>query len=384
MKIAILAYSTADNSGTSVVARDQAALFHKAGCDVTLFTLLPNDKPLEILVKPLPQPLFRLPLWKFPWILLFSILPPPLHLPLIYRCIKPLSKFDVVIAYDSPVDWLGYYAKKLYGIKYVWFCQGLHLPETCEFTLEKLYFRLQTYGLCRLSAANADLVITETAFLQEILRHKFGIESTVIQNPTYLAFDTNTTGDEVRRNYQLDDDPLILYVDRLEKHKGIETLLDAFRLVLKAVPRAKLMLIGNCTRKCFWRMIQRRRDSSVILVNYVPHNEIAAFYAASTIFATCAVFEEGFSHTILEAQALGKPVVAFDVAAHKEVIRDEETGILISRVGDAREFASALISLLSNTELANSIGQKAIDWSAELADKGMSDFEKLLTRIRDL
>ena len=384
MKIAILAYSTADNSGTSVVARDQAALFHRAGCDVTLFTLLPNDKPLEIPVKPLPQPLLRLPLWKFPWILLFSILPPPLHLPLIYRCIKPLSEFDVVIAYDYPLSWLGYYAKKRYRLKYIWFLQGLMLPEACEFTLEKVYFGILTRSLYKLSAANADLVATETSFLQEILRCQFGMESTVIQNPTYLAFDTNTTGDEVRRNYQLGDDPLILYVDRLEKHKGIETLLDAFKLVLKAVPRAKLMLIGNCTRKHFWRMIQRRRDSSVIFVNYVPHNEIAAFYAASTIFATCAVFEEGFSHTILEAQAFGKPVVAFDVAAHKEVVRNGETGILVSRVGDTSKFASALLSLLSNPELTTSIGQKAIDWSAELADKGMSDFEKLLTGIRDL
>lgn len=384
MKIAILAYDTADNSGSAVVARDQAALFYRAGCDVTLFTLLPNSKPLEIPVKPLPQPFLRLPLWKFPWILLFSILPPPLHLPLIYRCVKPLSKFDVVIAYDYPLSWLGYYAKKLYGLKYIWFLQGLQLPEACEYTMEKAYFRIQTLYLYRLSAANADLVSTESAFLQEILQHRLRIQSTLIQNPTYLSFNRNVSGDEVRRRYQIDDNPLILYVDRLEKHKGIEILLDAFKLVCDRVPKAKLMLIGKCTRKRYWRKIQGRRDNSVIFVNYVPHNEIAVFYAASTIFATCAVFEEGFSHTISEAQAFGKPVVAFNIAAHKEVIRNGETGILIDRVGDAQEFASALVTLLTNQELVNSMRQRAIEWSARLAEKGACDFEKLRNRIRTL
>jgi len=385
MKIAILALSVEDTSGSSVVAMDQAASFVKAGCDITFFTLWPNDKPVEMPMKTLtlPQPL-GLPLWRRPWISLFSLLPPPLHLPLIYQAVRPLSKFDAVIAYDYlSLSWFAYYAKKLYGLKYILFLQGMFLPEVCEYNWQKVYSRMHTYGLCKLSAANADIVATETEFMQEILRHQFGMESIVIQNPTHLPFNTTITRDEVRHRYHLYDDPLILYVDRLEAGKGIETLLDSFKLVRETIPEAKLMLIGRyLSKESYWKRIQQSCDSSIIFVDYVPHNEIAAFYAASTLFATCATFEEGFSHTIVEAQALAKPVVAFNVGAHKEVVRSGETGILIDRVGDAREFASALVTLLSNHDLASSMGGKARQWAKQLGDRGTRDFQQLLDKIK--
>jgi len=379
MKIAILVHSIDDASGTSVVAMQQAALFRKAGCNVTLFTIRPNNKLPEVPVENL-QPPLRLPVWR--WSLMpFTLLPPPLNLALVYQAVRLFSSFDAVIAYDYPFSWFGYYAKRLYGLKYIWFLQGVNLPEVCDSILQKLYSRIQTYGLYRMSAANADVVATETDFLKEILKHRFGIESIVIQNTTHLSFNLSVTGNELRRKYHLGDEPLILYVDRLEANKGIETLLDSFSLVLEAIPEAKLMLIGKC-RESYWERLKERFNSSIIYVNYVPHDEIAAFYAASTIFATCAVYEAEFSHTMVEAQAFAKPVVAFNVGAHKEVVRSGETGILIDRVGDAREFALALITLLSNHDLASSMGGKARQWAKQLGDRGTRDFQQLLDKIK--
>jgi hypothetical protein len=103
MKIAILVYSVDDNSGTSLIALDHALLFQKLGHNVTLFTLIPYDGKSDATIKSLPHPLLNLPLWKYPFMYLFAFLPPPMHLPLINRCLKTFSEYDMVIAYDYPL-----------------------------------------------------------------------------------------------------------------------------------------------------------------------------------------------------------------------------------------------------------------------------------------
>ncbi len=379
MKIAILAYSIDDNSGTSLAAIDNASLFRKAGNDVTLFTLIPDDDKNDPVSKSLPRPLFNLPLFKYPLMYLFAILPAPLHLPLIKRCLKPLAEYDMVIAYDYPLGWFGYYLKKKYpAIKYLCFFQGLQLPEMCEFWFEKLYVNLLVKYHYKTSVKNADNVIVESQFLKDYMKNSLSIESRVIQNPTYLFMDKKATGEGVRKKYQLNNDPVILYVDRLEEHKGIEILLDAFIEVRKKVCDAKLIIIGKCTMKYYLKRILARDDKSVIFIEYVPHKEIADYYAASSIFATCALCEEGLSHTIIEAQAFGKPVVAFDIPAHREIVKNMETGILVNDVENKNDFASALTELLTNPTKINTMGDNAALWAEKLGEKAINDFNSLL------
>lgn len=379
MKIAILAYSIDDNSGTSLAAIDNAAMFRKHGHSVTLFTLIPNGNENNPDVKSLPKPLLNLPLWKYPFMYLFAILPAPLHLPFIKRCLKPLAEYDIVIAYDYPLGWFGYYLKKQHpAIKYLCFFQGFQLPEMCEFWFEKLYVTLLVKYHYKTSVKNADNVIVESQFLKDYMNNILSIESKVIPNPTYLFMDRNATGEGVRKKYKLDNDPVILYVDRLEEHKGIEILLDAFIEVRKKVCDAKLIIIGKCTLKYYQKRILARNDEAVIFIDYVPHKEIADYYAASDVFATCALCEEGLSHTIIEAQAFGKPVVAFDIPAHREIVKNMETGILVKDVGNKKDFASALTELLTNPTKINTMGENAALWAEKLGGKAINDFNTLL------
>ncbi len=382
MKIAVLAYSTSDCYGTCAVALQQAAFFTKAGCDVTFFTLCPSDDLLDIPVKTLQPPLTRQVLLR-PWFTLFTLLPSPLHLPLMHKCIKPLSAFDAVIAYDYPFSWWGHYAKKMYGVKYCLYLQGLALPEASDCAWRKALLQMETHGMIRPSTTSADIVATETSLMQETLKHKFEIDSMVVQNPTHLSLDSSATGDEVRRRHGISDEPLILFVDRLSSEKDIETLLRAFHIIRNKIPEAKLMLIGKCDQDSYMRKIQALSDDSVIIIDYVPHSEIKAYYSACTIFATCAMWEEGFSHTILEAQSCAKPVVAFNVGAHKEVIIDGETGILVNDVGNEYNFASALLRVMCDKELAHTMSGKAVEWSRQLAEKGHHNYQKLLGKLTD-
>ncbi|MDD3994979.1 MAG: glycosyltransferase family 4 protein, partial [Dehalococcoidales bacterium] len=100
--------------------------------------------------------------------------------------------------------------------------------------------------------------------------------------------------------------------------------------------------------------------------------------AASDVFATCALCEEGLSHTIIEAQAFGKPVVAFDIPAHREIVKNGETGILVKDVGNKEDFASALTELLTNPTKINTMGENAALWAEKLGGKAINDFNTLL------
>jgi glycosyltransferase involved in cell wall biosynthesis len=273
---------------------------------------------------------------------------------------------------------LAYYAKNKYPLKYVCFLQGLQLPEMCESVIEKIYIKILSKYLYKWSVANADNVVVETKFLRDLINKRLSIKSQVIQNPTYLFMSRNETGNNIRNKYQLKDSPVILYVDRLEEHKGVDILLAAFTEVRKKIPNVKLIIIGKCTRQSYFNKIQAMADKSVIFIEYVPHNEMPAYYSAATIFATCAIYEEGLSHTIIEAQAFGKPVVAFDILPHREIVKDGETGILVKKVGSKNDFVTALSELLTNSIIMDNMSKNALLWTEELSDNAISNLNKLI------
>ncbi|MFC2072792.1 glycosyltransferase family 4 protein [Chloroflexota bacterium] len=385
MKIAILVVSK-ECDGVYVLGVSQAAIFAELGHEVTLFVL--NDSDLLTTKSQVKVEFLKFLPGLSPrknwWVHLFNILPPPLRLPFIYRCVRPISSFEAVIAYDNIVSWIGYYAKKFYGLKYIYFAEGWPFSDLTGHIYRRVHKCLWNYWVGK-SCSNADLVATESNTLGEVLNQRLGVESIVTGSLIDLSlFNPSADGKRVRSLYGLSDDPLILFVDHLSPIKGIEILIGAFNLVLKSIPSARLMLIGKCSSRSYWERIQRQCNKSVILVDYVPHGELPAFYAASTIFATCALWEEGCSHTIAEAQACGKSVVAFKLQPHEEVVKDNETGILVHKVGDAQEFGSAMLKLLSDQSLTNTLGRNAADRASYLTKTAASNLQNLMDKIKSI
>ena len=81
-------------------------------------------------------------------------------------------------------------------------------------------------------------------------------------------------------------------------------------------------------------------DEDIIFTGFVDDKDLPAFYAISDVYVTASQ-NEGFNLPAVEAQACGKPVVAFDVGAHKEVVKN---GILVPE-GDIQGFTSAMSKL---------------------------------------
>ena len=111
-------------------------------------------------------------------------------------------------------------------------------------------------------------------------------------------------------------------------------------------PEAKLVIVGKVAFDDYYQKIKEMCDSSVIFTGYIPDEELPYYYAACDVYATASLWE-GFDLPAVEAQACGKPVVAFDIGSHSEVI-NPKNGRLVPP-NDTKALANAIIEYLSKS-----------------------------------
>jgi glycosyltransferase involved in cell wall biosynthesis len=160
-------------------------------------------------------------------------------------------------------------------------------------------------------------------------------------------------------------DKVILFVGRDWRRKAGDVLVDAFRLVRRRHPDARLQVVGTDAAP-------RDEDGVEVLGPIADRQRLAELYSDAQVFCLPSHYEPyGFS--ISEAMAFGLPCVVTDVGALSEVVIDGETGKLVPR-GDVARLAEALISLLDEPAQARSMGlagrrrvEETLNWDATVA-----------------
>jgi glycosyltransferase involved in cell wall biosynthesis len=157
--------------------------------------------------------------------------------------------------------------------------------------------------------------------------------------------------------------PLVGVVARLEVEKGHATLLEAWPRVLERVPDARLLIIGEGSRR---RQLEGQARSLGLLGAQVPavvftgrRDDVPAVTAALDI-AVLPSYREAQGLSILEAMALGRPVVASDVGGIPEVVQHGRTGLLVPP-HDPASLADAIVRLLLDHPLADVLGRAGHD-----------------------
>jgi phosphatidylinositol alpha-mannosyltransferase len=143
----------------------------------------------------------------------------------------------------------------------------------------------------------------------------------------------------------------ILFVGRMEKRKGLNYLLDAFVRVKQEVPNSRLIAVGPGTRlrRKYEKKVAKSGVKDVVFVGYASYEDLPCYYQTADIFCAPATGGESFGIILLEAMALGKPIVASNIEGYAGVISDGVDGVLVPP-RDSQSLAQALISL-SNDEL---------------------------------
>ncbi len=141
---------------------------------------------------------------------------------------------------------------------------------------------------------------------------------------------------------------LVCAVGRLSPEKGHGFLLTAFQRVIAAVPGARLVLAGEGPLRSRLQGQAARCGLSdhVIFAGY--RDDVEVIIAASDLLVMPSL-REGFGDPIIEAMALRRPVIALRVGGMVEIVRDRETGLLVSP-GDPSALAQAIINLLRDPQ----------------------------------
>jgi glycosyltransferase involved in cell wall biosynthesis len=156
--------------------------------------------------------------------------------------------------------------------------------------------------------------------------------------------------------------PVIGYVGRIMPEKGLETWLRAAALVTQRMPQARFVLVGEGKDNVTLGELKRLANQLGIADRiYFPgyRSDLLSVYSAFDLFLLSSR-REGLPNSILEAMAMGVPVVTTDVAGAKEVVLDGETGYVLPQ-GDVGGIAHALTTLAENERLRNRVSQTARD-----------------------
>ena len=170
------------------------------------------------------------------------------------------------------------------------------------------------------------------------------------------------------------DSPVLVHVARLIAVKGTATLLRAMAKVVAVVPDAHLRIVGEgpLHDDLVDLADELGISQSVTFTGALPHVDVLAeITAAQVLVAPSETMpsgsREGLGQVALEAGALGRPVVATDHGGLREAVADGISGILVAE-RNPMELADALVNLLTDRQLRETLGRNAVDFVRENYD----------------
>jgi len=180
----------------------------------------------------------------------------------------------------------------------------------------------------------------------------------------------------------------ILFVGRLEKRKGADYLLKAYEQVKRHIPNSRLIIVGPGTRLRgkYEKRVQKSGLRDVVFVGFASYDELPRYYKTADVFCAPATGWESFGIILLEAMAVGKPVVASNIDGYASILTHGAEGLLVPPKDNDR-LAQALITLLTDEPLRQQMGAKGIlkaaeyDWK-HVAQRVLNHYIEVLSEPR--
>jgi len=238
-----------------------------------------------------------------------------------------------------------------------------------EWELEELTYKWRVMGRCLFNRAEGLIGVTEKVSDTAIRRLKiFKDKVYTIENGVDLD-DLKEQKDSMAIRKELrfgDKEVLIGIVANLTRIKNHIFLLKGFKELVATRPDVRLLIIGkgvggesgdleNMEPKIRDFIRQNGLDDSVRLLGYRP--DVRDILGALDIFCLTS-FKEGLPISLLEAMAMGLPVVGTDVEGIRDVIDDKRTGYLVKK-GDVDGLKDTLVKLVDDGELRKNVGKLA-------------------------
>jgi N-acetyl-alpha-D-glucosaminyl L-malate synthase BshA len=176
---------------------------------------------------------------------------------------------------------------------------------------------------------------------------------------------------------------VILYVGRLEPVKGVRYLVQAVRILInRGFRNMKLLIVGDGSEKRYLEELVKKLglEDYIVFVGRVSHDKIPEYMASADLLVLPSL-SEGFGIVIVEAMAMGLPVIASRVGGLPWIIKDGENGFLVEP-RNPRDIAEKIILLLTNDDLRVYMSRRNIEKAREYGwENIIKRLEKVYTYI---
>lgn len=168
----------------------------------------------------------------------------------------------------------------------------------------------------------------------------------------------------------------ILYIGRLERRKGVKYLLKAFSRI--ATPDVELIIAGDGSdRSKLEAYVKQNKIANVTFRGYISDKVKKDLLSKATVFCSPALYGESFGIVLLEAIAMGVPVVAGDNPGYEAVLKDAGKHGLINPK-DIKAFTRKLDLMLTDVEFRNLWQQWAKSYITQF------DYTKIVDKYEEL
>lgn len=236
--------------------------------------------------------------------------------------------------------------------------------------LTKGYFdgaskRLVEYLTLFLCDKTVEELIVPTKKTHDLFKEKYKVSRDVHIIPTGIDVTRfyKENVDDKKVNYLKKEllikpgDFTILYVGRIAKEKSIDFLINNLKEIIKKVPKAKMIIVGDGPDMKYLTELayENKLSKYITFTGKVPWDKVPEYYQLADAFVTASTTEtQGL--TVIEAMAASKPVVAINDESFRTVITDGKDGILFET---EKEYQDAILRIAKDKEFKDKLSKKA-------------------------
>ena len=172
-----------------------------------------------------------------------------------------------------------------------------------------------------------------------------------------------TNGTEINNFYKIKcNSKQVVFSGAMYNHRGIDILLESVSDVIKKIPKAKFMLLGDGPEMPRLKKLVNnlKLTENVILKGWIDKKEIPKYLSESEIgigpLRLTDVTKHALPIKVLEYMASSLPIIAIEETLPKDVLKNAENGFFIK---DSKELSQKIIELLQNAELCSKMGRKS-------------------------
>ena len=295
---------------------------------------------------------------------------PLLDILLVIKIIKISKKYDIDIIHAHHIEGLvsSIVASKILNIPLVYDAH-VHVTNELEilgFISNKSMSKKVILWFEKLFINRATAIVAVSKELADIL-NSFGYPEDkiwIIPTGTNLEHFRNEINDEIKSKLKKslnisDGNKIIMYTGTLTPYQGLEYLIDSMEILIKTIPSAKLIIVGDGDINKYRKLVDEKNISdSVTFTGEKKFKEMSSYLSIADVAVSPRTEASGIPQKLTNYMAAGVPIVAFEGSA--KILEHKKTGYIVENE-NIKGFANGMIELIEDAHLHDYLANNAVE-----------------------